>query len=99
MKNLLLLWLFAGFSQVQAQTGPSTYGFSHAEHIRATGYEFKLLRTKPSKDHWRMGYFQFLWKGPEPIRLWGFDFEKEGSFRVRFENFSKLAAGAFPVCF
>lgn len=76
--------------QAFAEAAKPDYGFTHAEDIRADGYEFKFLKAGPAdKDGYRKGYFKFRWKGPKAVHLWGFGFEKDGSFQSRFEIFSK----------
>lgn len=69
------------------------YGFKNLENLCVDGYEFKFIKAEADKDHWQMGHFKFRWNGQKSIRLWGIGFEKDGSFRVRFENFSNLTGG------
>lgn len=76
-----------------AEEAKLDYGFKHTEDLRLEGYDFKFVKAAPDKNHWRMGYFKFRWNGAKAIRLWGFGFEKDGSFRVRFEQFSKMTKG------
>lgn len=95
MKTISILLLLIGFvSQlVIAEETKPEYGFKNVEDLRANEYEFKFIKAEADQDHWHMGHFKFRWNGKDPIRLWGYGFEKDGSFRVRFENFSKLVRG------
>lgn len=91
----ILLLLFAVSSLAVAEEAKHDYGFKHAADLSVEAYDFKFIKAAPDKNHWRMGYFKFRWKGSKAIRLWGFGFEKDGSFRVRFENFSKKSQGGW----
>jgi hypothetical protein len=42
-----------------------------------------------------MGHFKFRWDGDQPVKLWGFGFQDDGSFRVRFETFSEFTQGVW----
>ena len=90
--NLLFI-LAAAFHIAAAEETKRDYGFKLSKDLRVDGYDFEFTKAEPDKDHWRMGYFKFRWNGTHPVRLWGFGFEKDGSFRVRFEEFSKMAVG------
>ncbi len=91
MKTIIgtLFIVLASSTAIFAQDTKTDYGFAHVEDLRTNGYDFRFLRATPDENHWRMGYFKFRWNGDKAIQLWGFGFEKDGSFRVRFENFSK----------
>ena len=94
MKALILAALVTVISPcLVGAEGVEQYGFKDSKFIRATGYTFEFTHAQADKNHWRMGFFNFRWNGERPIRLWGFRFEKDGSFRVRFENFSKFTNG------
>ena len=74
------------------QTGFSSedYGFADTSHLQKKGYVLEFVSALPDKNHWKMGQFRFKWNGNKPIKLWGFGFQKDGSFRVRFEGFSRF---------
>ncbi len=95
MKTLIsmLLAIVAVSTVAPADEVKRDYGFKHTEDLRLDGYELKLVKAVPDKNHWRMGYFKFRWNGAKAVRLWGFGFEKDGSFRVRFESLSKKSQG------
>jgi hypothetical protein len=95
MKTLasILFLVVTTFVIAVAEEAKRDYGFKHTEDFRLEGYDFKFVKAVPDANHWRMGYFKFRWNGAKAIRLWGFGFEKDGSFRVRFEQFSKKTKG------
>ena len=72
------------------------YGFK-GEDIITKGYKFKFLSSKPDKNHGAMGTFSFRWNGKKPIKIHGFGFEKNGDFRVRFEQVSRFSDGKWLV--
>lgn len=73
-----------------AEDAKRNYGFEHIKDLRLDGYEFKFTKAGPvDKDGYQLGYFKFRWNGNKPVHLWGFGFEKDGSFSARFETFSK----------
>jgi len=92
MKSIsILLALIAMASHpVKAEEKKPDYGFKDVENLRVEGYEFNFIKAEADKNHWQMGYFKFRWNGQKAIRLWGFGFEEDRSFRVRFENFSRM---------
>jgi hypothetical protein len=83
---------FMIFQAAVGVNGANQYGFMHTEFLRTEGYDFQFQRAEGDTNHWQMGFFRFRWNGNYPIRLWGYGFEKDGSFRVRFEIFSRLTA-------
>lgn len=89
---LLVLIVSTSHLALAEETKPD-YGFKDVENLSVDGYEFKFIKAEADEDHWQMGQFKFRWNGQNSIRLWGFGFEKDGSFRVRFENFSKMTGG------
>ncbi len=89
----MLLLLFTVSTVALTEEAKRDYGFKHTEDLSIEAYDFKFIKAAPDKNHWRMGYFKFRWKGSKAIRLWGFGFENDRSFRVRFEQFSKLTKG------
>lgn len=95
MKTISKLFLLIAVASdlAVAEETKRDYGFKHIEDLRVDGYDFKFIKAEADKNHWQMGYFKFRWNGQKAIRLWGFGFEKDGSFRVRFENFSKMTNG------
>lgn len=92
--RLILLFLILGLECARAQEpSPSGYGFRSTpgeNFLPRTSYRLTFLRAEPDKNHGVMGLFQLRHSGAQPIKLWGFRFEKDGSLRVRFERFSKL---------
>jgi hypothetical protein len=87
----ILLVLIVSISHLAlAEEAKPAYGFKDAKNLLVEGYEFSFSKAGADRDQWRMGYFNFRWHGAKAIRLWGFGFEKDGSLRVRFENFSKM---------
>jgi hypothetical protein len=98
MKNIIsaLLLLATASNFTRAEEAKRDYGFEYIEDLRLEGYEFKFTKAGPAdKDGYQWGYFKFRWKGDKPVRLWGFGFEKDGSFSPRFETYSKKLKGAW----
>ncbi len=90
---ILFLLIAAASHLVMADETKRHYGFKHVEDLHTDGYNFEFIKAESDKNHWQMGYFKFRWEGEKAVRLWGFGFEESGSFRVRFENFSKMING------
>ncbi len=90
----IIILLAVGVVSACAQDAlPKKYGFRrYPEEIflPTTNYSLTFLRAEPDKDHGSMGFFAFKHASDKPIQMWGFGFESDGSFRVRFERFAKL---------
>jgi hypothetical protein len=93
----ILLFLILCMDCARAQESAATkYGFSKFPNktlLAPASYHLTFLRAEPEKDYGSMGIFEFRHSLDEPIRMWGFGFQKDGSLRVRFEQFSKLQEG------
>jgi len=68
------------------------YGFTDKGRI-TKGFEFTFVSAKIDKKYQGMGTFLFKWNGKSPIKLHGFEFEKNGDFKVRFEQVSRFRDG------
>jgi hypothetical protein len=90
----IIILLTASFASAYGEeTAAKKYGFRKfpdETFLPPATYRLKFLRAKRDKDHGSMGFFSFRHAFDKPIQMWGFGFEKDGSFRVRFERFSKL---------
>src|SRR5438128_2306727 len=92
LTRILLLLAITVVSVRAADPLPSTYDFTNLSKrnlLDASRYRLKFLRGEPDKDHGQIGLFAFRHTLDDPVKLWGFGFQKDGSFRVRFEQFSK----------
>ena len=68
------------------------YGLQNAraaDFLDPAQYHLSLTRVQPDRAHGHMGVFTFRHTLDRPMKLWGFGFKKDGSFRVRFEQFSR----------
>jgi len=91
MKTTLIALLILATAQfLPGAEKAENYGFKNVEFVQMEGYDLDFVSATVDKDHWRMGTFKFRWNGKNPLRLWGFGFQKDESFQVRFETFSKL---------
>ena len=81
----------ANISQDEAMVVPN-YGFTDTGRI-TKGYVFKFISAKLDKKYRGFGTFLFRWNGKSPIKLYGFEFEKNGDFEVRFEQVSRFRDG------
>jgi hypothetical protein len=91
MKTIIIALLITASAQfLPGAEKVENYGFKDVEFVQMEGYNLEFVTAVSDKDHWRMGMFKFRWNGKSLLRLWGFGFQKDGSFRVRFEKFSKL---------
>ena len=94
---LTILTYSAGYSQEikpSAEKGDEAvvepdYGFTDKGRI-TKGYEFKFISAKVDKKYQGWGTFSFRWNGKSPIKLQGFELEKNGDFKVRFEQVSRF---------
>jgi hypothetical protein len=75
----------------EAAAEPS-YGFEDEGRI-TKGYEFKFISAKLDKKYQGWGTFSFRWNGKSPVKLHGFEFEKNSDFQVRFEQVSRFRDG------
>jgi hypothetical protein len=88
---LVLLLVITPFAL--ADEPPHTkYGFQRmreADFLPRAQYRLSFLRTEPDKHYGRIGLFTFRHTLDHPLKLFGFGFQKDGSLRVRFEQFSR----------
>lgn len=90
--RLLALLLAVDISARADETPRVKYGFlraREADFLPPAQYRLSLVRTEPDKSHGRMGIFAFRHTLDHPLNLSGFGFQKNGSLRVRFEQFSR----------
>lgn len=83
-----ILFLLA-LSLVSAHANYDFTNLSKANLLDGARYRLTFLRSEPDKNHGRMGLFSLRHTLDDPIKIWGFGFQKDGSLRVRFERFSK----------
>ncbi len=92
---LLRIIAFVVFSVAVAEAGEpvlSKYDFSNPSKSKlpdAGRYHLALLRIVPDRNQEPMGLFAFRHTLDEPLKIWGFGFQKDGTMQVRFEKFSK----------
>lgn len=88
MRCILLIFLF----NLGVACAEPDYGFKD-KRILTKGYCFRFLGLKKDQNKREMGVFLFRWDGDKAVKLYGYGFEKDGTFQVRFEQVSRWRTG------